>query len=280
MKQVSDNAYVWITGRGCNVGLVVTSEGIVMIDTPFMPSDAEALRKELEPLGKVVYIIQTEPHLDHIAGSGFFSGTVVSHEGTREAFFASLGMAKQSIANQDPENLALWESHQPRPPAITFSDSLTLRLGQHTFQLLRLPGHTANETAVVVSEERVVFTGDKVVNGAAPFMHQAYPAHWVQSLKTVADLNVERIVGGHGDVADKSVLSGLSTFIGDWTEAVREALGRGLSKEEIASTISLMNRLNPSAAPANRAFDLGRMNSSRLYDVLTQGEDALLAEGK
>jgi cyclase len=280
MKQVSANAYMSITGRGCNVGLVVTSEGIVMIDTPFMPGDAEALRREIEPLGKVVYIIQTEPHLDHISGGGFFEGTVVSQEATREAFFASLGMARQAIAQQDPEHLALWESRQPRPPAITFAERLTLRLGQHTFHLMRLPGHTAGETAVFVPEERVVFTGDNVVNAVPPFLHQAYPDHWVQSLKTISELDVDKIAGGHGDVADKSVLPGLSAFISDYKAAVRQAIDRGLSKEEITSTVSLMDRFNLPAATANRGFDLGRMASSRLYDVLTQGEDALLAEGR
>ena len=48
MKQLSANVFVETGLRGANHGFVITSEGIVLIDTPHKPSDAVRLRTEIE----------------------------------------------------------------------------------------------------------------------------------------------------------------------------------------------------------------------------------------
>ena len=53
-----------------------------------MPTDAVKWRDEINKHGEVRYLINTEPHGDHTTGNCFFGGTVVAHEGTREAVLA------------------------------------------------------------------------------------------------------------------------------------------------------------------------------------------------
>ena len=85
MYQPTENVYVETAFPGSNNTFVVTGEGIVMIDTPQMPGDAMKWREEIAKHGKVKYIINTEPHGDHISGNYFFEGTVVAHDGVRDA---------------------------------------------------------------------------------------------------------------------------------------------------------------------------------------------------
>ena len=276
MKQISPNVYVETGIRGCNPGFVTTSEGIVMIDAPFMPSDAEAWRREIAQRGQVVYLIQTEHHADHIASNGLFGGTVVSHEGTREDFAGSLAMAREVIGQMEPGSLETWERHAPRLPGITFSDRLTMHLGRHTIQLIHLVGHTANQAAVLIPEERVVFTADNVFHKRQVYLHEAYPLQWLESLKVIEGLDVDLIVPGHGDVCDKAYLKEFSGFIGEWVEAVRDAIRRGLSKEEITKSISFLDRYPMNPGRDYFGPELQRMNAARLYDILTQGEESLL----
>ena len=75
MRKVSAHIYVETSLRGCNPGFVVTKEGIVMIDSPQVPSDALRWRDELTGRGEIIYLINTEPHRDHIIGNFFFPGT-------------------------------------------------------------------------------------------------------------------------------------------------------------------------------------------------------------
>ena len=80
---------------------------------------------------------------------------------------------------------------------------MSLHLGQHTFNLINLPGHTASETAVYIPEEKVVFTGDNL-NLGIPIFIKSLPDAWLDSLTAIKQLDVEKIVPGHGQVSDKS----------------------------------------------------------------------------
>ena len=90
MKQITENVFIEDqysvppNYRGCNSGFVTTSEGIVMIDTPMMPTDAIKLRHTITKKGKIKYIINTDYHIDHVTGNFFFPGTVISHELVKE----------------------------------------------------------------------------------------------------------------------------------------------------------------------------------------------------
>ena len=60
---------------------------------------------------------------------------------------------------------------------------LTAPLHKHTFQLISLPGHTAGQTAVLIPEEKVIFTGDNIVNKKQGYLHNALASAWLESLK-------------------------------------------------------------------------------------------------
>ena len=66
MQKVTDNVFTDTTIRGCNPSFVVTSDGVVVIDTPQLPTRAVAMRKEAEEHGPIRYLINTEHHVDHI----------------------------------------------------------------------------------------------------------------------------------------------------------------------------------------------------------------------
>ena len=96
MRQITENVYVEdrFSGppafRGCNPGFVTTSDGVVVIDTPMMPTDAVKWRDDIAKRGEVRYIINTHHHVDHTTGNYFFSGTVISHEIVKEMFAAPI----------------------------------------------------------------------------------------------------------------------------------------------------------------------------------------------
>lgn len=150
MMQITDNIYVEDKFsvppkyRGANFGFVTTSEGIVMIDTPMMPTDAIRWREDIAKRGEVRYIINTHHHIDHTTGNSFFPGIVVSHEGVKEMFTAPITRAADSdriaevlrsgkgmleyirllVGEHDPEGLPLLENYYRKAPTITFSEMI------------------------------------------------------------------------------------------------------------------------------------------------------------
>lgn len=269
MEQITANVYVETGLKGCNPGLVTTREGVVMIDTPVEPKAALRWRDEVASRGEVRYIIITEPHLDHIVGSHFFSGAVVSHRGTREAMLSvSVAGLREQLKQTYDEPILLPDGYQLRLPTITFTHRLDLYLGDHTFELIHLPGHTPSQIAVYIPQERVVFTGDNVFHGVQTFLHEADPQHWLESLQWIEAMDVDLIVPGHGEVCDRGYLGEQASFIQEWVDEVRKAIEKGLSREEAMDTISFLDRYPMDLGLERLGPVLQRMNVGRLYDLL------------
>lgn len=268
MQKITNNVYLETDFRGCNPGFVVTNEGVVMIDTPQIPLDAIRWRDEITKHGTVRYVINTEPHGDHFTGNHFFEGTVVAHEGTREIILATpVEHIKERLQEIGPDSIPLLEGFSYRPPTITLSQQLTLYLGNHTFHLINLPGHTPYQVAVYIPEERVVFTGDNFTHGQQPKLTDCCPLEWVESLKRIAAMDVDVIVPGHGEIGDKKAVRDFRTFIEVCIDTVRKAMNQGMSEEEAADKISFESEAYPPPL-LHPGPEQQRDNIARLYKML------------
>ena len=98
MEQITANVYVETQKRGSNPGFVVTSRGVIMIDAPVDPGDAKAWTKEIARRGKLLYLINTEHHLDHWVCNSLFDVDVISHELTRKTMLRVCPQALGDVA--------------------------------------------------------------------------------------------------------------------------------------------------------------------------------------
>lgn len=267
MQKITSNVYVETANHGCNTSFFVTREGIVMVDTPMVPAEAKKWRDEIAKHGQLRYVINGEPHGDHISGNCWFGGALIGHEGTRQAILAAkVEDIKGMLQRMMPEALPLDPEFKYRAPEITLSQRLTLHLGDHTFQLINLPGHTPYQLAVYVPEERVVCTSDNVIQGM-PFLHQAVPYAWLESLKQLQQLDFDQIIPGHGNVCPRSYLKEMSETIQYWIDQVNSAIAKGWTKQEALEKVTLADKY-PQATKDPRSDMTRRMGIDHLYDVL------------
>ena len=279
--------------RGSNWGFLVTPEGVVMFDTPMVPRTAVKWRDEISKKGEVRYILNTHHHVDHTTGNFFFSGPVVSHEITREAFFAplakvagserldeaaqlgqgTLGYIRLLVGEHDPESLPLLdeEKYQIKVPTITFTKELTLYLGGKTIRLIHLPGHAEGHVGIYVPEERVFFAGDNFCNGTQPSLAHSFPLEWIESLKRIEAMDIDVAIPGHGEMCGLQEVQKFRHFIETCVGMTRKAIRQGMSKEEAADQISF-EALYPGDR-CGRAVHPGsamqRRNVLRLFEMLS-----------
>jgi cyclase len=194
-------------------------------------------------------------------------GTLVAHEGTREAIKRN---RREQLEGQmkwmAPDALPLDKDFYYRLPEITFTGSLTLYLGKHSFHLLETPGHTPSETSVYVPEERVVFTSDNVVMGM-PIMFQAVPDGWLKSLKKLQKLDIDKVVPGHGPVCDKAQLKVMYDNIKYMVDAVNTAIAKGWSLKEIQEKVTFADRFPP-MGPGDMMAPMRHESIAHIYAVL------------
>ncbi|HYM84276.1 MAG TPA: MBL fold metallo-hydrolase [Candidatus Dormibacteraeota bacterium] len=291
LENVTPNVCTTTKLRGCNPSFVTTSDGVVVIDTPQLPTKAVAMRQAAESRGPIRYVINTEHHVDHIFGNYYFkgAGTVVNHRALYERFMVvfpdldPFAYAYQSIPGDDPKGtalddpgaVALWPDRDvyyadPNKGRIVFTGDLTLRVGDHTFELLHTPGHTPGQIAVYVPEERLVFTGDTIFSGCQTWLMTSDVEQWLRALERIRGLDVDRIVPGHGPVVPKRYLDVQRAQLMAWKSAVADAVSKGWSREETIARVRFDDQFGPVDVGQGYMMDhIQNLNAASLYDKLT-----------
>lgn len=271
MHRVTEHVYAEDRYLVATVGFLATREGVILLDTPMRPSDAREWRALAERHGPIRYIINTEHHRDHIIGNAFFPGTVIAQAGTAERFMRSIVSAASVmgfLGKVDPDGAASLGDYTPRPPTIAFDTRLLLQFGDHSLELCHAPGHVPNGTWVYVPQERTVFTGDNIVNGAPPFFHSAVPSGWLETLDRLAKLDLEHIVPGHGAPCGPEAIAGVKAAVTAVIDEVRRGWEAGWSREEAQDRVRYIDRFTYPAPMRERYQHLERLGVGRIHDWL------------
>jgi cyclase len=281
MEQVTPNVWTETKLRGCNPSYVVTSDGVVVVDTPQLPTKAVTMRQEVERIGPIRYLINTEHHVDHIFGNYWFKGVpVVEHQGLFERFMVPtpdldpFAYALEAIPTDDPGAASILPDRDtyyadPNKGTIVFTGDLTLRVGDHTFQLLHTPGHTPGQVAVYVPEERVVMTGDTVFSECQTWLMTSDVDQWIAALERIAKLDVDHVLPGHGPVQTPAYLATQRAVLLDWKAAVADAVAKGWTREETIARVNFADRYPVDIGQGYMMDHIQTLNAASLWDTLT-----------
>ncbi len=280
MEQITPNVYTETQIRGCNPSIVFTGEGAVFIDNAQWLSTLLEMIAFAEQRGPIKYLINTEPHIDHIFGNHWFAGKcpVIGHEKMKDSFFLVPGTmdgydySVDVLTRQDPEGLKKMPSRAEyivNMPQITFSQNMTMKLGDHTFHMYHTPGHADAQIAVHVPEERVVFVGDTIFSGCQTWLHSANIDELISSLKFLYNLDVDIIVPGHGPVVGKEYIQVQLAFIYEWLAAVGQAMAEGQTVDDIIKTLSFADRFPVDIGQDEMMEYIQRTNVIKCFNYLT-----------
>jgi glyoxylase-like metal-dependent hydrolase (beta-lactamase superfamily II) len=199
-ERVADDIYVFTSDLYAQVtaGVVVTTEGAIVIDTLAYPEETLLIKRFVETrLGTTVrYVINTHFHADHTTGTCFFPGAkVLAHARCRELLNTrgrdSLEQVKAASNDMRGVELIL--------PHIVFDDGpMQLYLGNKTLQLWATPGHSLDSIVCLVKEDRVLFAADTLM--PIPFFVDGSYDDFLASLNGLRDGNFENVIQGHGEV--------------------------------------------------------------------------------
>ena len=284
MEQVTPNVFTTTKLRGCNPSFVVTSAGVVVIDTPQLPTKAVEMRHEAESHGPIRYLINTENHVDHIFGNYWFrgAGEIVNHKALWDIFMdpkAALDpfdYALEAIPSDDPEGAALlpdrdaYYADLPRG-TVVFTGDLMLKVGD-THDLLPLDARAhAGQLAVHVPAERVVFTGDTIFSGCQTWLMTSNVDQWIEALERIRALpDVDYLVPGHGPVVTLDYVHTQRQVLLQWKGAVAEAVAQGWSREETIQRVRFDDKFGPvDVGQAYMMDHIQNNNAGSLWDKLT-----------
>ena len=282
LEAVTPNVWTTTRLRGCNPSFVVTSDGVVAIDTPQLPTRAVAMRAEAARYGQIRYLINTEHHVDHIFGNYWYKGVpVVNHQGLYDNFMdpnAELdpfAYALEAVPTDDPGAGPLIPDRDvyyedPNKGTIVFTGDLTLRVGDTTFHCLWTPGHTPGQLAVHVPEERVVFTGDTIFSECQTWLMTSDVDGWLTALERIRRLDVDHLVPGHGPVQSIAYVDTQRAVLLAWKAAVADAVAKGWTREETIERVRFDDVFGPVDVGQGYMMEhIQTKNAGSLWDKLS-----------
>ena len=219
-----------------NVGVVLSDEGPLVIDTRASHRLADELRDELRMLTRapVAAVVNTHHHWDHGWGNArFLPAPVWGHVRCAERFVERSHAARQRLLDEEPSLAHELEEVVFTPPTHTFEVEATHDLGDRRVILQYLGlGHTDNDIVVTVPDARVMFAGDLVENDAAPSFGDAFPAAWAETAARLATLVDGPVVPGHGGVANRAFAERQAGELAALVDLGRQALTGAIGQEE------------------------------------------------
>src|SRR5512139_3125190 len=129
VREIAPNIFVETEYHGANVAYIVTGEGVILIDTPMLPVQAQAWLAEIQKRTdqKILYIINTDHHRAHVIGNQWFPmATVIAHERAWKEMKSYGDSFRTRLINmyrdRIPEAVEVWKaSLQIIKPEITFT---------------------------------------------------------------------------------------------------------------------------------------------------------------
>lgn len=215
-----------------NAGFVVTRDGVVVFDALASPPLAKKLIALIRKTTKqpIRRVIVSHYHADHFYGLQEFKALgaeIWAHrlaEGQTRTEEAALRL------QQRKEALFPWVDDRTRlleADHFVEGDS-EFTMGGVTFVLRHVgPAHSAEDLALLVKEDGVLFAGDLVFRGRVPFVGDADSRAWIAALDKLIALKPKVLVPGHG-APSRDPRADL-VFTRDYLAFLREAMGKAVA---------------------------------------------------
>lgn len=273
-ERISDDIYVFSSRLYAQetAGAIVTSAGVILIDTLFYPEETAAIKQFIEErLGQEVrFVINTHYHADHTQGTYLFPNAhVVAHSSCLK-MLDTLG--REGLA-QTKEQLAGFDDVRIVLPDLTFEQGhLDIHLGGKSVRLLHMPGHSNDLIGVFLEDEGILFASDNMM--PVPTLFDGDYDSLTSSLQQMVNMRLECIVQGHGEVVLRGEVDDLLRSNLAYLKAIRQRVSQTIAEGgDIESLESIsIESCGKSRIPLNGLVsELHHANLLYLYQSMSNG---------
>lgn len=224
----------------CNNIIIEMEDSLLLIDANF-PSGAKAVLADAKKLSpkpvKLVFV--THHHGDHAYGNAVWTrlgAVTIAHAGVAEEMRRYEPESWRGAARSRPD-VAELGLDTAEPPRQTFTDVPHAIKDSHRTVELYFFGwaHTRGDGFAYLPKEKILCTGDAVVNGPYNFVGHANIGNWPKVLEKAAQLDVRYVLPGHGGLGGKELIAGQRQFFIELHKAVSAAVKEGKKAEELKS---------------------------------------------
>lgn len=277
MKKVGQDLYFHFDYDSSNSIIWATEEGVLVIDTRQHPRGAKDLVEKIRKITDkpIRWAVVTQAHGDHYLGNQVFKeqgATLVSQIDAahimekyfdkdlarRGGFFKRYGFDSKEIKMTLPD--------------VTFESRMNIHLAGKVAQLIYLgPAQDPGASFIYFPHMKALATGGSFArqSWANPMFTPSVDG-WIAALRKISEMDVEVFLPGHGDIGTKKDVQDAITFLVDLQTGVKDAIAKGMSKEQAAKSLQFPKYKD--WRNADRAAD----NITAMHHLLTTGRSIYL----
>lgn len=229
-------------GYMVNSAVIIGKTGVILVDTGFTDEIGTHIKHVIQDITNkpVKEVINTHHHGDHVLGNVAFGKIeIISSDKARDLVESTgpewVNIVETAVGRKFPNT-------RPVPATLTFAgpgSKEEIIDGVKLIFIVPKGSHTPGDLMVYLPEDRILITGDVLVNGIMPNFRDANVKNWIGTLGQAQKLPTSTIIPGHGPLATPRDLSAMQKRMAKLYEAVETGYKAGLTDAEIRQKLDL-----------------------------------------
>jgi glyoxylase-like metal-dependent hydrolase (beta-lactamase superfamily II) len=226
-----------------NVGIVVGTRATLVVDPGLGRRNGETVLREVARVSKnsELFVASTHFHAEHTTGYLAFppSSKYVNSTVQEEEFVQGGAQQIKTFSGRSPMTAELLKDATGRKADVTFDREHLLDLGGVRVRLMVVgPTHTRGDTGFFVEEDRVLFSGDVVMNNsflaATPVSSMKA---WLAAFDRFEALRPSTVVPAHGAVGTGALIPANRAVMQSVQARARELKAQGRAADDVATAV-------------------------------------------
>lgn len=254
-------------GFMANSCYIKAKDSYILVDTGanynFAKQAYEAMQK-IEDL-KVSTIIITHEHDDHWMGNSFYKDRFNS------TIYAPKSINENYNENSKPRIFEILDKNEMENTKVikadvVVSDEKVINISDKTIKIIptKLTAHTKDDLIVYLPDEKVIFTGDIIMNQRVTSNRDGSVIGTLKAIDLINSYDWNTLIAGHGTITDKKATDFTTKYFTLLKTRVLEAIEAGITADEISKVV-IMDDFKDIAM-----FD--ELNSRNVFDAFRELE--------
>jgi glyoxylase-like metal-dependent hydrolase (beta-lactamase superfamily II) len=203
-SELGGGGYAYTAEGDPNTGVIVGDDAVMVLDTQATPVMAQDVLRHIRTVTElpVRYVVLSHYHAVRVLGASAYGASHVI--ASQDTYDLIVERGAQDMASEIGRFPRLFRAVESIPgltwPNVTFQGEMRVWLGKREVRLMQVGrGHTKGDTIAWLPDAEVLFSGDLVEFGAAPYTGDAYLTDWPATLDRLAALKPRALVPGRGE---------------------------------------------------------------------------------
>ena len=229
-------------GFMANSCYIKAKDSYILIDTGanynFAKQAYEAMQK-IEDL-KVSTIIITHEHDDHWMGNSFYKDRFNS------TIYAPKSINENYNENSKPRIFEILDKNEMENTKVikadvVVSDEKVINISDKTIKIIptKLTAHTKDDLIVYLPDEKVIFTGDIIMNQRVTSNRDGSVIGTLKAIDLINSYDWNTLIAGHGTITDKKATDFTTKYFTLLKTRVLEAIEAGTTADEISKVVTM-----------------------------------------